>query len=129
MDNVIVNIVEEPINVQVNIVEEPIVVTVNVSNVQGDAGISAYQVALNNGFVGSESDWLLSLKGVNDYVVNEVPSGLINGINATFTTAFNFIPTSVEVFLNGLKQKIIDDYQITNSNTIQLNTSPNAGEK
>lgn len=31
--------------------------------IQGISGISAYQVALNNGFVGTESEWLLSLKG------------------------------------------------------------------
>lgn len=30
---------------------------------QGDSGISAYQVAVNNGFVGSESAWLASLVG------------------------------------------------------------------
>lgn len=29
----------------------------------GDPGISAYQVALNNGFVGTEAEWLLSLEG------------------------------------------------------------------
>lgn len=31
--------------------------------IQGISGISAYQVALNNGFVGTESEWLLSIKG------------------------------------------------------------------
>lgn len=29
----------------------------------GDDGLSAYQIALNNGFVGSETEWLQSLKG------------------------------------------------------------------
>lgn len=32
---------------------------------QGNNGISAYQVALNNGFVGTESDWLISLQSNN----------------------------------------------------------------
>lgn len=31
----------------------------------GEPGISAYQHALNNGFVGTESQWLVSLKGIN----------------------------------------------------------------
>lgn len=31
----------------------------------GGAGLSAYQVAVNNGFVGTEAAWLLSLKGAN----------------------------------------------------------------
>ena len=30
---------------------------------KGDPGDSAYQVALTNGFEGSETDWLASLKG------------------------------------------------------------------
>jgi len=29
----------------------------------GEDGDSAYQVAINNGFVGTEAEWLLSLKG------------------------------------------------------------------
>lgn len=32
---------------------------------KGDPGDSAYQVAVTNGFVGSESAWLESLKGAN----------------------------------------------------------------
>ena len=31
----------------------------------GEPGDSAYQVALNNGFIGSELDWLASLQGVD----------------------------------------------------------------
>lgn len=30
---------------------------------KGDNGASAYEVAVNNGFVGTEQEWLLSLKG------------------------------------------------------------------
>lgn len=33
----------------------------------GDAGLSAYQVALNNGFIGTEPEWLESLKGNLEY--------------------------------------------------------------
>ena len=33
--------------------------------VQGPAGASAYQLAVANGFVGTEQQWLLSLKGKN----------------------------------------------------------------
>lgn len=31
---------------------------------KGDPGKSAYQVALTNGFEGSETEWLASLKGI-----------------------------------------------------------------
>lgn len=39
-------------------------VSVDVSTNQGTAGLTAYQIAVNNGFVGTESEWLASLQGV-----------------------------------------------------------------
>lgn len=32
------------------------------TNIQGEKGLSAYEVALANGFVGTEQEWLDSLK-------------------------------------------------------------------
>lgn len=63
-----------------------------------------------------------------NWVINEEPSGLINGTNATFTTAFNFVAGKAEVYLNGMLQKIVQDYQSIGNNTIQINTSPSVGE-
>jgi len=34
---------------------------------QGDEGLSAYEVALKNGFIGSEEEWLDSLRGKDGY--------------------------------------------------------------
>lgn len=61
-------------------------------------------------------------------VSNETPAGLIDGSNATFTTAFHFIPESVEVMVNGLYQKRIRDFNTTGNHTIILAISPGAGE-
>lgn len=36
---------------------------INLGRVKGDAGESAYGIAVKNGFRGSETDWLLSLQG------------------------------------------------------------------
>lgn len=66
--------------------------------------------------------------GTNAIVFNETPTGLINGSNATFTTEFDFIPESVQVFLNGVKQKIIGDYNTSGTQTIILVDSPLTGE-
>jgi hypothetical protein len=38
-------------------------------NTQGPSGISAYQEALNNGFVGTSEEWLVSLEGETAYEV------------------------------------------------------------
>lgn len=40
---------------------------------QGPQGLSAYQVAVNNGFSGSESEWIQSLKGVDGKIPDISP--------------------------------------------------------
>lgn len=71
------------------------------------------------GLTGPPGDTIL-----NDLIISEIPSGIINGINSIFTTQFNFIPETVEIYLNGLKQRIIEDYQLIGNNTIQFVFSP-----
>jgi hypothetical protein len=65
-----------------------------------------------------------------DRIYNEIPSGPINGSNATFTTAFDFEPETVVVIVNGVEQKpgLLYDYVTVGTKTIILNFSPNTGE-
>lgn len=96
---------------------------------RGFTGISAYEIAVKNGFVGTESQWLLSLMPTQSKVViNETPIGLINGSNATFTSLNAFVPETVMIFLNGMLQKIISDYNTTGNNTMIFTTSPEVNE-
>lgn len=62
------------------------------------------------------------------FISGDIPQGLIDGINSLFITNFNFIPESVEVYLNGVRQKLIDDYQTIGNNNIQFLISPTIGE-
>lgn len=64
---------------------------------------------------------------VSNFVFGETPNGTINGINATFTTDFNFIPETVEVFI-GIRLTVIQDYITIGTNTIQFTSSPLSGE-
>jgi hypothetical protein len=59
-----------------------------------------------------------------DAVDGETPGGAVNGINATFTTAQEFIISSLKVYLNGVRQKVIEDYNTTGNSTIIFVTSP-----
>ena len=45
----------------------------NFELINGNDGLSAYQIAVNNGFVGSESDWLASLQGEDGSNANIAP--------------------------------------------------------
>lgn len=63
-----------------------------------------------------------------DFVIGETPTGAIDGSNATFQTAYDFVPESVEVYLNGLALKRIDEFNTSGTRQIILLISPNAGE-
>lgn len=62
-------------------------------------------------------------------VENETPSGLVDGSNATFNSANDFVPASVEVFINGLKQKPIVHYITMGTQTIIFADSPQTGDQ
>lgn len=61
---------------------------------------------------------------INVYVTGETPSGAVNGVNQVYTTAYNFKPNTVRLFLNGLRQLPNIDYLETGSNEITFDQSP-----
>lgn len=65
-----------------------------------------------------------------DFVVNEVPSGNINGSNKNFTISSEPIEDEVFVKLNGLIQKegTSEDFTISGT-TITFNIPPKTGMK
>ena len=70
-----------------------------------------------------------SVSGGTTNVFNEVPSGLINGSNATFTTTFPFVPSAIRLWLNGIRQRGGgEDYNNTDAQTIVFTTSPQIGD-
>jgi hypothetical protein len=62
------------------------------------------------------------------FIIGETPSGAVNGSNATYTTAQQFEPASVSVFINGVNIVNGVDYITTGTNTIILNVSPVVGD-
>lgn len=138
--SVVINQTEKVYNVTVNqslkqintnIITRPKQLTVEISSLgkRGFDGKSAYELAVENGFVGTEDEWLESLKSTGESkIYQEIPNGLLNGINPTFTTANDFVAGTLEVFLNGSLQRIINDYQVIGNNTIVLNFSPFTNE-
>lgn len=62
------------------------------------------------------------------FVIGETPTGAINGSNATFTSLQNFVPETVQVFINGVNQVYGVDFITTGSTTITLTVSPVSGD-
>lgn len=56
-------------------------------------------------------DILLDMPGLRT-IVGETPQGLINSSNKTFITAFTIIPTTLQVWVNGLLQQPFVHYSI-----------------
>ena len=63
-----------------------------------------------------------------NFVIAETPSGAINGINATYTTAQNFDANSIEIFVNGIQATKGVDYTTSGTNTINFTYSPATGD-
>jgi len=63
-------------------------------------------------------------------IFNETPSGDIDGTNVEYTTEFPFREETLVVFLNGLKllPGAGNDYNIVNSQTIELEYAPLSGD-
>lgn len=64
------------------------------------------------------------------YVSDETMGGIVNGTNVTFTTSANYIPGSLTIYLNGLKQRagLSNDYIEVDDQTIQMNYAPLPGD-
>lgn len=64
------------------------------------------------------------------YIDNEIPTGVIDGVNLSYTTQYLFQPSTVKVYLNGLRLSVGvgNDYTIISNNTIVMNYAPLSGD-
>ena len=57
------------------------------------------------------------INGSNSLITDETPSGAVNGSNTSFTTSRPYVPGSLEVFVNGVKQKRVTHFTETSPST------------
>lgn len=67
--------------------------------------------------------------GVLTEIRDEVPAGGIDGSNAQFITNRDFIPGTIEVFMNGVKLRPIADFNTSGTRLVSLMESPTPGEQ
>jgi hypothetical protein len=58
----------------------------------------------------------------------ETPIGTVNGINKNYTSAYPYRPNLCAVFLNGIRQRRIDDYTETGSQSFSFVNAPLPGD-
>ena len=68
------------------------------------------------------------ITGLPTKVFSETPSGTINGSNPTFTLLNAPITGSEQIYINGLRMKIVDDYTLS-TNTITFVVAPVSGDR
>ena len=88
-----------------------------IANLKGENGLSAYQIAVNNGFEGSQSEWLDSLKGSNfsfEDLTQEQKDTLKgeNGLSAYQIAVNNGFEGSESEWLNSLKGSDTEAFQL-----------------
>lgn len=101
--------------ITINVIDTPQIITTNYTT--NTSGLSAYEVAKNNGFIGSEQQWLNSLIGSG--FVDQVLTATSNG-----QTVFNIGTQPIRHYLiiNGVEYYSVDSYTIT---TISANVHLN----
>lgn len=105
--------------VKVNITEP---ITISTVGVAGQRGMSAYEVAVNNGFTGTEKEWLESLKGKDGKDGVNGTSGTSEAVSMNFPTIKNMLDDraiiansdSLEDILRAIVKEIVPDGEYTN---------------
>lgn len=98
-------------------------VSVNPTLAAGELGfeLDTGKFKIGNGFTAWNSQ---VYAGGGSIVVGEVPSGTLNGTNTTFTTSHNYVPGTIEVFRNGLREHLSIGFTEASANTIAFSTAP-----
>lgn len=67
---------------------------------------------------------------VEELVENDNVVGDVDGLNTTYTTTFNYVPGTLRLYLNGLRQRVGggNDFTESGSNQITMNNPPLPGD-
>lgn len=64
----------------------------------------------------------------NQFVYNETPVGLVDGVNQNYALAFDYIANKIEVYLDGMRMQRGVDWVETGADTLQFTTPPAIGQ-
>jgi hypothetical protein len=65
---------------------------------------------------------------LSSLIWGEIPTGNTNGTNRTFTSSYPYNPNFFAVFLNGLRQRLLSDYNQTGAQSFQFLNAPGPGD-
>jgi len=97
-----------------------------------DWSVQQYEPSLYTNILNFQTDMISTAlasatgggSGASNRIYDAPYTGVVDGTNDTFALTQSFIPTSLEVFLNGLLQELTKDYTLSNNNSIVFNVAP-----
>jgi hypothetical protein len=66
--------------------------------------------------------------GTSQIIWGETPTGIIDGVNKNYTSAYLYSPNQLAVFLNGMRQRRTDDYAETGAQSFSFVSAPLPGD-
>lgn len=81
-------------------------------------------------FIRADGVWAVPPGGgaVSAQIFGETPTGLIDGVNKTFTASNSYVANTLAVYLNGLRQRRAGDYNETGATTFGFLNAPLPGD-
>lgn len=64
--------------------------------------------------------------GTNTAKTEQDLTSQVDGSNTTFTISSAFVASSIDVYYNGIKQRVSEEFTVVNSTTIETNFTPTA---
>lgn len=68
----------------------------------------------------------LGIGDLSTFILEEIPTGAVDGVNQDYTTAHNF--QKLWVYLNGLRMRVGVDYTLTDAHTFHFLYPPSTGD-
>jgi hypothetical protein len=66
--------------------------------------------------------------GASSTIVNEHPSGTMDGVNTHFETVYDFVSGTTRLYMNGLRQTFLDSYSESGTKGLELSFAPLPGD-
>ena len=83
-----------------------------------------FDIVAGHNHNGVNSRLITGLGGGSPRVIDSSFTGVIDGVNATFTLPNNFLPNSVAVFRGGIRQKRVLHFNEVSPNKITFTSAP-----
>ncbi|HET8885868.1 MAG TPA: hypothetical protein VFM70_05890 [Salinimicrobium sp.] len=100
----------------------------NAETISGLIDLEPEAISFIELYIESNTKSHIRIKGQQP-VIGETPTGVIDGVNTTFTTAKPFATGKTSLYLNGIRQHLGDDYTEVGNGAVEFIIAPEVDDK